>query len=94
MTTALVTWMVLRILRWLLWLGFLAYCLYVNSYKEDLVNQFGHLPYNIELTIFGLANGAVFAGLLELMMRERAKIPRPTFGRLMPTRSPSNRTRP
>jgi hypothetical protein len=93
MNTALVTWLVLRILRWLFWLGFFAYCLYVHAFKQDLVNQFGHLPFNIELVIFGLANVAVFAGLLELMMRERAKIPRPTFGRLMPNSGSSNGTK-
>ena len=93
MSTALVTWMVLRILRWLFWLGFFAYCLYVNAYKEDLVTQFGHLPFSIELIIFGLANAAVFAGLLELMMRERAKIPRPAIGRLMPPSGSANSTR-
>jgi hypothetical protein len=31
------------------------------------------------LTIFGLATAAVFAGLLEMMMRERAGIPRPSY---------------
>jgi hypothetical protein len=62
MNTALVTWLVLRILRWLFWLGFFGYSLYVNAYKEDLVNQFGHLPFSIELIIFGLGNAAVFAG--------------------------------
>jgi hypothetical protein len=90
---ALVTWLVLRISRWLFWLGFFAYCFYVNYFWADLVNQFGHLPFDIEVVIFGLANAAVFAGLLELMMRERAKIPRSTFGRLMPTSGSSNGTR-
>ena len=90
---ALVTWLVLRISRWLFWLGFFAYCFYVQTFREDLVNQFGHFPFDIELTIFGLANAAVFAGLLELMMRERARVPRPTFGRLMPTSWSSNGTR-
>lgn len=78
--------MVLPILRWFFWLGFLAYCLYVNAFRENLVNQFG-----LCLVIFGLANAAVFVGLWEFLIRERAKIPRPTFGRLMPTSS-SNST--
>jgi hypothetical protein len=34
--------------------------------------------------------GAVFAGFLELMMRERAGLPRPTLGRWMPTSGSSN----
>ena len=90
---ALVTWLVLRISRWLFWLGFLAFCFYVHTFQADLVNQFGHFSFEIELVIFGLANAAVFAGLLELMMRERAGIPRPTFGSLMPTSRSSNGTR-
>jgi hypothetical protein len=45
MNVAVVTWLVLRISRWLFWLGFLAYCFYVHAFQEDLVNQFGHLPY-------------------------------------------------
>jgi hypothetical protein len=32
------------------------------------------------LIIFGLATAAVFAGLLEMMMREQAGIPRPSYG--------------
>ena len=68
-TAAHVTWLILRISRWLLWLGFFAYCFYVNYFWADLVNQFGHLPFYVEVLIFGLANAAVFAGLLEMMMR-------------------------
>ena len=41
-----------------------------------------------EFTIFGLGTGAVFAGFLELMMRER--LPRPTLVRWMPTSGSSN----
>ena len=92
-TAAHVTWLILRISRWLLWLGFFAYCFYVNYFWADLVNQFGHLPFYVEVLIFGLANAAVFAGLLEMMMREKAKIPRPTFGRLMPTAGSTDSTR-
>jgi len=80
MNAAAVTWKLLRVARWALWIAFLGYCFYVHAYHEALVNQFGHLPLGIELTIFGLANAAVFAGLLEMMMRERAGIPRPSYG--------------
>ena len=54
--------------------------LYVHSFREVLNNQFGHLPFATELIIFGLATAAVFAGLLEMMMREQAGIPRPSYG--------------
>ena len=50
------------------------------SFREVLNNQFGHLPFATELIIFGLATAAVCAGLLEMMMREQAGIPRPSYG--------------
>jgi hypothetical protein len=34
--------------------------------------------------MFGLGVAAVFAGMLELMLRERTGLPRPKFGRLIP----------
>jgi hypothetical protein len=73
------TWQLLRVSRWALWLAFLGYCFYVYAFREGQYNQFGHLPFSTELTIFGLATAAVFAGLLEMMMRERAGIPRPSY---------------
>ena len=80
MKAATLIWKLLRVTRWALWIAFFGYCFYVHAFHEALVNQFGHLPLGIELTIFGLANAAVFAGLLEMMMRERAGIPRPSYG--------------
>ena len=80
MNAGKVTWQLLRVSRWALWLAFLGYCFYVYAFREGQYNQFGHLPFSTELTIFGLATAAVFAGLLEMMMRERAGIPRPSYG--------------
>jgi hypothetical protein len=87
MNPALMTWLTLRILRWLLWLGFLAYGLHYLIYPEGHLDQFGHLRLSTEVALFGLGTAAVFAGFLELMMRERAGVPRPTFGRLLPSGS-------
>ena len=84
MNPALTTWLVFRVARWLLWLGFLAYGLHYNLYPASHLNQFGHLVLSTEFALFGLGTAAVFAGLLELMMRERAGVQRPAFGRLMP----------
>jgi hypothetical protein len=80
MSAGRITWQLLRASRWVLWLAFLGYCFYVHIFREGQYNQFGHLPTSTELTIFGLANAAVFVGLLEMMMRERAGIPRPSYG--------------
>jgi hypothetical protein len=85
MNAGRMTWQLLRISRWALWLAFLGYCFYVYVFREGQYNQFGHLPTSTELTIFGLATAAVFAGLLEMMMRERAGIPRPSYS---PTSQP------
>jgi hypothetical protein len=79
MSAAEVTWKLLRVSRWVLWLAFLGYCVYVHAFREVLNNQFGHLPFATELIIFGLATAAVFAGLLEMMMREQAGIARPSY---------------
>jgi hypothetical protein len=44
--------------------------------------EFGHLTYATEAFIFGLPLAAVLMGFFELMMRERAGLARPTFGRV------------
>ena len=46
------------------------------------LDQFGHLTYITEAFMFGLPMAAVFMGCFELMVRERAAIPRPTFSRV------------
>ena len=85
MSAAEVTWKLLRVSRWVLWIAFIGYCFYIHTFREVLNNQFGHLPFATELIIFGLATAAVFAGLLEMMMREQAGIPRPSYGSSRPT---------
>lgn len=90
MSTARITWLILRASRWFLSLGFLVYSLHIFVYRESHLNSFGQLFPTTEFTIFGLGMGAVFAGFLELMMRERAGLPRPTLGRWMPTSGSSN----
>jgi hypothetical protein len=90
MNAAIVTWLFFRAMRWMFWIVFLTYSFYVTTFHDSQVNTFGHLSFTTELIIFGLGNAAVFAGFLELMMRERAGIPRPTFGRLIPTSGSSN----
>ena len=77
MRAARLTYFSLRILRWLFWIAFFALTGYVFIYRDDLLTGFGHLPLWVEFGIYGLSNAAVFAGMLELMMRERAGLPRP-----------------
>jgi len=62
----------MRILRWLLWIGFVGHSLYFVYNRAPHLTQFGHLTLRTEITMFGLALGGIFAGLLELMMRDYA----------------------
>jgi hypothetical protein len=75
-------WVICRILRWALWLATVAYYCYFVSDRESHLDQFGHLLATSEALSFALPMAAVFMGCFELMMRERAGLPRPTFGRL------------
>jgi hypothetical protein len=74
-------WLFFRCLRWVLWLGFLAYSAEYLANPLHHIDQFGHLLPTTEAMMFGLPLAAVFAGCLELMMRERAGLPRPAIGR-------------
>jgi len=86
MNTAIAIWLFFRAVRWLSWIGLLGYCFYLASHGETELNSYGHLPFGTEMLIFALGSGAVFAGFLELMMRERTGLPRPSFGQLIPPR--------
>ncbi len=74
-------WLTLRILRLGLWLATGAYYLHFFMYRQDHLTPFGHLLTTTELGMFGLPMAAVFAGFFELMIRERAGLPRPAPGR-------------
>jgi hypothetical protein len=79
---AIATWWVLRLLRWALWLASIAYLLFFWMDPARHLNQLGHLTDSTEAFMFGLPMAAVFMGFFELMVRERANIPRPTFSRV------------
>jgi hypothetical protein len=86
MTLALATWLTLRALRWIGWIGFLAYSIAFFFNPRSHFDNFGQLYHSTEAAMFGFTLLAIFAGFLELMMRERAGFARPTFGRLIPPR--------
>ncbi len=91
MNPAIMAWLFFRAARWLLWFAFFAVGFYVSWNRDDLLTGFGHLPLAVDIALFGLGNAAVFAGFMELMMRERAGIPRPKFGELIPAKRRSSR---
>jgi hypothetical protein len=76
------TWVIFRILRWALWFAAIAYYWYFWADQENHLDQFGHLLPTTEAFMCGLPLGAIFTGFHELMMRERAGLPRPTFSRV------------
>jgi hypothetical protein len=74
-------WVTFRLLRLGLWLAAVVYYFRFFLNRGDYLTPFGHLLTSTELWMFGLPLAALFAGFFELMMRERAGIPRPALGR-------------
>jgi hypothetical protein len=67
-------WQSMRAVRWLLWVSFFAYCLHYMLYSASHLDHFGHLFLSTEIAMYGLSLAAVIAGLLELMLRDKAGI--------------------
>ena len=79
MTAAFPGWLFFRCLRWLFWLASVAYYVEVLVHRSQHINSFGHLLHGTEFWMFNLPLAAVFAGFLEMMMREKAGMTRPRF---------------
>ena len=84
MNLAVAAWAFFRLARWLCYLVFFAFSIYFLWNRAPHLNSFGHLLPYAEMLWFGLGNGAMFAGFLELMMRERAGLARPNALQLWP----------
>lgn len=80
------TWVGLRIVRWGAWLWLLAYSALFLTDRRGHFDTFGQLLHSTEAALFGSCLVAVFAGMLELMMRERAGYARPAIGQIWPPR--------
>ncbi|MBX9826099.1 MAG: hypothetical protein K2Y27_14045 [Xanthobacteraceae bacterium] len=87
MNSAVSKWLFFRAVRWLAWIGFFLYSAHFIAYRQEHINSFGQLVPATEAGLFGFATAAVFAGFLELMMRERAGLDRPKPLRLMAPRA-------
>lgn len=74
-------WLFFRRLRWLCWLSAIAYCIEFLNRKTSHYNSFGQLLMSSKLWLFGLPIAGVFAGFIELTVRERTGRPRPAIGR-------------
>jgi hypothetical protein len=84
MKPAIVGWLFFRLVRWIAWATLLGFSLYFIQDRAPHLTSFGHLLHTTEAIMFGSGLTAVFAGFLELMMRERAGLVRPRFGQLIP----------
>jgi surfactin synthase thioesterase subunit len=62
----------MRTLKWLLWASFVGHSLYFMYDRAPHLTPFGHLTDATAFAMFGLSMGAVVAGFLELMLRDRA----------------------
>jgi hypothetical protein len=91
MDATLATWLAFRALRWFGWLGFLGYSIGFFIDPQSHFDGFGQLHHSTEAAMFGFSLLAIFAGFLELMMRERAGFDQPTFGRLIPPRQQASK---
>jgi hypothetical protein len=89
MNLRIATWLFLRALRWLSWIAFFAVAYYIHAYREQVVTGFGQLKPEIETLMFGAGLAMVFLGFMELLTRERAGLPRPALGELIPKRAPT-----
>ena len=79
MSPTVLAWMFFRCLRWAFWLAAAAYYLECRLNRADHVSQFGLLMPMTEFWLFGLPIAAVFAGFMEMMLRERAGLDRPNM---------------
>jgi hypothetical protein len=68
----LVAYQFMRVLKWLLWASFVGHSLYFVYDRTPHLTQFGHLTNGTAFAMFGLSMAAVIAGLLELMLRDKA----------------------
>ena len=92
MNFVIAMWLALRLLRWVAWFAFFGFSFYFAYDRAPHLNSFGHLLHTTEAMMFGPALVAIFAGFLELMMREKAGIPRPSIGELIPAQRSSEPT--
>ncbi len=79
MSAPIAGWLFFRCLRWLLWISTFIYWFEVYIHHSKHVNSFGHLLHSTEFWMFGLPMGAVTAGFMEMMAREKTGFTRPAF---------------
>ena len=77
-------WMALRFARWASFIVLIIYSIMIMLDRPAYLNSFGQPFRSTEAWMFGLWFAFGIAGLLELMVRERAGIARPDYFKLTP----------
>ena len=77
MPNMLLTWQVLRVLKWVFWVATIGYYIECLVHRSAHQNAFGQLLHTSEFWLFGLPIAAVFAGFMEMAAREEAGLRRP-----------------
>jgi hypothetical protein len=80
--TASHAYLFFRYARWLLWFAALGYAIEYLVNPRGHTDSFNHLLRTTEFWMFTLPNLAMIAGFFELMMRDKAGLPRPKLGQL------------
>jgi hypothetical protein len=75
-------YLLFRYSRWLLWFAALGYSIEYLLHTSSHLDSFNHLLRTTEFWMFTLPNLAMIAGFFELMMRDKAGLPRPKLGQL------------
>ncbi len=77
-------WLFFRAVRWLSIIVFVGFSLLFLKDRAPYITPFGHLQHWVEAVFFLSGVGFNIAGLLELATREKAGLPRPALGELIP----------
>jgi hypothetical protein len=83
MNAPVLIWLFFRGVRWTAILFFLGFSFYFWFDRAPWLNSFGHLQRTTEALMFFPGLIAIFAGFLEMGMRERAGLARPRLGQLI-----------
>lgn len=78
-----------RVLRWSAWIVFFGWSFFYSLDKQPFLNSFNQLKLGASMMFFIPGIIAMFAGCLELMMRDRAGLARPKLGEIIPPRATS-----
>lgn len=76
MNGSVLAWRVARSVRWAVWLLVIAVAVYSLIERDTLFTPFGRLKPSVELLLFGVGIAPIVVGLFEMMLRDRAGVPR------------------